>query len=58
MHEISIVKRRSRFLPVLLVVLLLAILALAAFWFLGDRALADFDFNSATFEVGRRTILL
>jgi len=39
MEEISIVKRRSRFLPVLLVVLLLAILVLAALWFFGDAAL-------------------
>jgi hypothetical protein len=39
MEEISIVKRRSHFLPVLLVVILLAILVLASIWFLGDMAL-------------------
>lgn len=39
MEEISIVKRRSRFLPVLLMVILLAILVLAAVWFFGDVAL-------------------
>ena len=47
MEEISIVKRRSRFLPVLLIVLLLAILALAALWFLGDRAPETLDFNTS-----------
>jgi hypothetical protein len=40
MKEISIVRRRSsRVLPVVLIVVLLAILALAAFWFFGDVAL-------------------
>jgi len=46
MNEISIVRRRSRFLPVLLIVILLAILALAAFWFFGDRAPGTFEFGS------------
>jgi multidrug resistance efflux pump len=46
MNEISIVRRRSRFLPALLIVILLAILALAVFWFFGDRAPATFDFSS------------
>jgi len=44
MKEISIVKRRSSFTPVLLVVMLLAILALAALWFFGDASLANFEF--------------
>ncbi|MBI2189104.1 MAG: hypothetical protein HYU37_18565 [Acidobacteria bacterium] len=38
MQEISIVKRRSRLLPALLVVILLAILTLAALWFFGDAS--------------------
>ncbi len=37
MKEISIVPRRSsRMMPIVLVVVLLAILAIAAFWFFGD----------------------
>jgi len=42
MKEISIVRRRSRFLPALLIVVLLALLALAAFWFYGDVSPANF----------------
>jgi multidrug resistance efflux pump len=55
MNEISIVRRRSRFLPVLLIVILLAILALAAVWFFGDRASTTFDFSSLM-ELERRMI--
>jgi hypothetical protein len=54
MEEISIVRRRSHVLPVLLIVLLLAILALAALWFFGDAApgsLDGFDFSTSLREL-------
>lgn len=51
MEQISIVKRRSRFGPTLLMVILLALLVIAAFWFVGDRIPVVFDF-SALLELG------
>ena len=53
MEEISIVRRRSRLLPVLLIVILLAILVVAALWFFGDAAPETFNFSSLM-ELERR----
>jgi len=60
MEQISIVKRRSRLLPILLIVILLAILALAVFWFWGDRAPANFGLTlligPASTNIARGTV--
>lgn len=52
MEQISIVKRRSRLGPVLLMLILVALLVAAAIWFVGDRIPVMFDFSSLL-ELGR-----
>jgi hypothetical protein len=52
MEQMTIVKRRSRLGPVLLMLILLALLVAAAFWVVGDRIPVVFDFSSLL-ELGR-----
>lgn len=43
MQEIAVVKRRSRLWPILLAVLVVAVVLLLAFWFLGTPGALEFD---------------
>ena len=53
MEEISIVKKRSRFWPVLLAIVLLVVIVLAVLWLVGDRTITDVGWNDVI-ELGRR----
>jgi hypothetical protein len=56
MEEISIVKKRSRAWPIVVTILVLALILLAAFWFIGDSAQADLGWRDVIDQVGRRSI--
>ena len=54
MDEIAIVKKRTRVWPIVMAILLLVLVALAVWWFMGGTTQTDFGWNQVIEEVTRR----
>jgi hypothetical protein len=52
MEEITIVKRRSRLWPLLLLLIVIALVVAAAIWFMNERQVDQFGVNNMMNEAG------
>jgi hypothetical protein len=54
MDEITVVRRRSRVWPIVIALIVVALIALAVLWMMGNQPVVDIGWNQVL-ELGRRS---